>query len=80
MVMRLDTRLSQLNINHLRVQVIVIHEYLFTLDQEVLTVWKRHWTASSILLVSVRWVMVVNAALGVVPPLSAVTVRTIIRI
>lgn len=37
---------------------LVAYEYLITLDQEVATVWRRKWTATSVLIVSVRWVMV----------------------
>lgn len=35
-----------------------IFDYALTLDQEVQAVWQRPWTATSILLLSIRWVMI----------------------
>ena len=39
---------------------LVVYEYFITLDQEVATVWKRKFNATSCLLVTTRWVMLLN--------------------
>ncbi|EKM50963.1 uncharacterized protein PHACADRAFT_212866 [Phanerochaete carnosa HHB-10118-sp] len=41
--------------------VSVIYEYLITLDLEMQAVWRQRWTASSVLLLSIRWVMIFTA-------------------
>ena len=48
--------------------VLVIYEYLITLDREVQTVWCRKWTASSLLLLSTRWAMVLSSMLTFFSP------------
>ena len=47
---------------------VVIYEYLITIDREVETVWWRTWTASSLLLLSTRWVMVLSSITQFITP------------
>ena len=47
---------------------VVIYEYLITIDREVETIWRRRWTASSLLLLSTRWVMVLSFMLPFATP------------
>ena len=42
---------------------LVLYEYMVTFDREITAVWKRPWNATSILLLSVRWAMVLNQVL-----------------
>lgn len=51
---------------------LVVYEYIITLDQEAASVWKRNWTASSVLLLSIRWVMILNQVTSYVPASSKV--------
>ena len=51
-------------------QVLVLYEYLITVDRELQAVWQRRWTATSLLLLSTRWVMVVNAIVELFPVAS----------
>lgn len=46
---------------------LVAYEYIITLDQEISTVWGRKRTASSALLLSIRWVMVLNQVVSYIP-------------
>lgn len=41
----------------------MIYDYAITLSDEVETVWRRKLTLTSVLLISTRWAMLVNAAL-----------------
>lgn len=50
----------------------VVYEYLITLDREVAAVWKRKFTATSMLLLSVRWVMLLIQIIDWLPPLPGV--------
>lgn len=50
-----------------------IYEYLVTFNMEVAIVWQRRKTAMSVLLLSIRWVMLLNGALAVVPPVMSST-------
>ena len=43
------------------------YEYVATIDQEVYHVWMRPFTPTSLLLLSTRWVMLINAFLPWVP-------------
>ena len=52
---------------------VVIYEYLITIDREVEAVWWRPWTASSLLLLSTRWVMVLSSMLQPISPPSNVS-------
>ncbi|GJE84685.1 hypothetical protein PsYK624_007610 [Phanerochaete sordida] len=46
---------------------LVAYEFLITIQLEIDTVWRRPWTATSLLLLSTRWVMVLSAVLNLVP-------------
>lgn len=39
-------------------QAMTLYEYVITFDQEVNTVWRRKWTLTSFLLISIRGMMV----------------------
>ena len=43
---------------------LVVYEYLITFDREIAVVWNRRWTATSALLVFVRWTMVLGQLAG----------------
>lgn len=45
----------------------MFYEYLITLGDEVAVIWQRPWTATSVLLVSTRWVVVLTNVTGLVP-------------
>lgn len=45
----------------------MFYEYLITFGEEVAVVWQRPWTATSVLLVSTRWVVVLTNVTGLVP-------------
>ena len=47
--------------------VLVLYEYLITFPDEICVVWERPWTLGSVLLLSVRWNMVVNSFLDLIP-------------
>ncbi|GJE85289.1 hypothetical protein PsYK624_013680 [Phanerochaete sordida] len=51
------TQVAAANYVGLAVTAMVVYEYLITLDREVAAVWKRKFAATSMLLLSVRWVM-----------------------
>lgn len=57
--------------------VLVIYEYVITIDREMQTVWCRRWTASSFLLLSSRWVMVLSAVRTLSPIVSRLLLVTI---
>ncbi|EKM56265.1 uncharacterized protein PHACADRAFT_253302 [Phanerochaete carnosa HHB-10118-sp] len=42
----------------------MVYEFAVTLDQEIAVVWKRKFTATSLLLLSIRWLMVLAPILG----------------
>ena len=44
-----------------------VYEYIITFDQEVSQVWSRKPTATSFLLLSTRWVIVLTQVIGLVP-------------
>ncbi|KIP02559.1 hypothetical protein PHLGIDRAFT_26538 [Phlebiopsis gigantea 11061_1 CR5-6] len=46
---------------------LVVYDYLITLDQEVATVWNRKFNATSCLLVTTRWVMLLNQIFTWIP-------------
>ena len=46
---------------------LVIYEYVISFDQEIMHVWTRKLTATSFLLLSTRWVMVLIQILDLVP-------------
>jgi hypothetical protein len=46
---------------------LVAYEYIITFDQEVAQVWKRKPTATSFLLLSTRWIMVLGPLIGIIP-------------
>lgn len=47
--------------------VLSIHEYIITFDREISIVWRRKWSFMSIVLLSTRWVMLVNAITTFLP-------------
>jgi hypothetical protein len=47
--------------------VLVVYEYVITFDQEVSTIWKRRFIATSILLLSTRWVLVLYQIVPFMP-------------
>ena len=63
----------------MRGSALTAHEYVMTLDQEVAAVWRRKWTASSLLLLSVRWVMVFVQVALCIPASSKVRVMVLDR-
>ena len=48
--------------------VLVAYEYIITFDQEVAQVWMRKPTATSFLLLSTRWIMVLGPLISIIPP------------
>ena len=55
------------------VPALVVYEYILTIDREFAVVWKRKFNATSALLISVRWMMVlvqVSGWMGVTPQVS----------
>ncbi|GJE98353.1 hypothetical protein PsYK624_145810 [Phanerochaete sordida] len=46
---------------------LAVYEYVVTFDQEVVCVWRRKFSATSLLLLSTRWVMVLYQATGILP-------------
>lgn len=54
--------------------MILVYDYVLTFAQEVTTVWRRKMTATSLLLVTTRWVMVLQAVVQFVPPVPKVRV------
>lgn len=58
--------------------VLVIYEYTITLRHEIETLlWKRPWTLSSILFLSVRWVMLLDTLFGYSPSSPRVSLETL---
>ncbi|EKM56357.1 uncharacterized protein PHACADRAFT_140967, partial [Phanerochaete carnosa HHB-10118-sp] len=39
---------------------LVVYEFVITLDQEIAVVWRRKFTLTSLLLLSTRWLMLLN--------------------
>lgn len=52
---------------HARPEALSIYEFLIALDLEVSTAWKRRKTVPAVLLLTIRWVMLVNAVSTFVP-------------
>ena len=46
---------------------LVAYEYIITFDQEVAQVWMRKLTATSFLLLSTRWIMVLGSLMNIIP-------------
>ena len=46
---------------------LVAYEYIITFDQEVAQVWMRKTTATALLLLSTRWIMVLGPLINIVP-------------
>lgn len=44
---------------------LAVYEYIVTIDQEVSAVWKRPVSAASVLLVSIRWAVLLQALTAV---------------
>ena len=41
-----------------------MYEYLITFDQEIQCVWRRKWTATSVLLLSIRYITILAQMIG----------------
>lgn len=54
---------------------LTFYEYAITFSQEVATVWRRRLTATSILLITTRWTLVLNAALSFAVSPKEVSIR-----
>lgn len=54
---------------------LTFYEYAITFSQEIATVWRRRLTATSILLITTRWTLVLNAALSFAVSPKEVSVR-----
>lgn len=46
---------------------LVVYEFVMTLDQELAAIWKRKFTATSLLLLGIRWLMLLNSILAAMP-------------
>ena len=46
---------------------LVVYEYIITFNQEVAQVWKRRPTATALLLLSTRWIMVLGPLIDILP-------------
>lgn len=46
---------------------VLVYEYIITFDDEVSTIWRRRWTAPSILLLTTRWNMMIQAVINFAP-------------
>lgn len=51
--------------------VLPIYEYIITSEREISIVWQHRMTCMSILLITTRWVMVLNSIFTVLTPTSA---------
>ena len=49
-----------------------IYEYLTTFSQEVQVVWKRKWTVTTVLLLTIRWAIVADLLFHFTPAKSEV--------
>lgn len=58
----------------------LFYEYAITLPLELRTVWKRRWNATSLLLLSIRWTMLVLAVCYILQPIQKSEVGCSIRI
>ncbi|EKM60225.1 uncharacterized protein PHACADRAFT_246073 [Phanerochaete carnosa HHB-10118-sp] len=47
---------------------LAVYEYVITLNQEIAAVWRRKLTATSLLLLTIRWLMVLNPFLSAALP------------
>ena len=45
----------------------MLYEYVITFDSEVNLVWKRRWSMSSLLLLTIRWFMVATVITSLLP-------------
>lgn len=53
------------------VACVVLYEFIITFDQEVAVVWRRKFTATSLLLLGIRWLMILSPISEIIPwPLS----------
>jgi hypothetical protein len=46
---------------------LLLYEYLITADDEITTVWQKKLTISSALFFSIRWAMILNALIQLLP-------------
>lgn len=50
--------------------VLLLYEYVITIEEEVNMIWKRKLKASSLLLLGLRWSMLLNAVFTLVIPIN----------
>ncbi|EKM48691.1 uncharacterized protein PHACADRAFT_202510 [Phanerochaete carnosa HHB-10118-sp] len=55
------------NIATFTTSALVFYDYLITLDQEVRTVWQQKFSIVSLLIVSTRWTLILQAASSLLP-------------
>lgn len=63
-----------------RVSAINVYEYLITLDQEVVMVWKKKRNTSSLILLGVRWILFSSAVLNIMHFQQEVSLQIIISL
>ena len=56
------------NLAHAAIVALVVYEYAITLAQEIDTVWRRSLTATSLVVLTTRWVMVASPLTSFVTP------------
>ncbi|EKM56267.1 uncharacterized protein PHACADRAFT_193887 [Phanerochaete carnosa HHB-10118-sp] len=66
-----------LTVNYVECSLVclAIYEFVITFNQEIKVVWKRKFTATSLLLLGLRWVMLPYPILAVLPAKQAATWR-----
>lgn len=62
-----------------RLVALLAYEIIITIDGEVELVWKRRWTATSFLLLTTRWVMILNVIFTLVPGTPQVSYLLVIE-
>lgn len=63
----------------LDVTALVFYDHLITLDQEIRTVWQQKFSIVSLLIVSTRWTLLLQAAVDLIPGESMVSHYYFIR-
>ena len=56
-------------------EVLAIYEYIITAGDEINIVWRRKFNISSSFLLSVRWIMVINAVVQIYPTTEKVSLQ-----
>ena len=58
-------------------EVLAIYEYIITAGDEINIVWRRKFNISSSFLLSVRWIMVINAVVQIYPTTAQVSLSCV---